>query len=296
MSTNILSILSVSLVIVGFYRLACYLAFDYKASAERPSNPLFAVEPKNSKEGAQKILKILIFMTISLSLLVLIFRFIPSVGEYFFYFITFFALLNLFYFLDKRDIGDTKKATWRILSYIGLSLVITFIWARYRNWLIQDIVNLAVGLLFLVKFRITSLKNCAIISIGIILYDASAVFASGQMIAHAENLSQYPFGMLVVPDGISPSSKPIMFLGVGDIVIPGFIILASYWKYGKTGEIAGILGYLLGGAVTLWVLIGAQFPQPATIYLIPGVWLGLFFASSLRSRKKISPEPEIVQV
>jgi hypothetical protein len=116
-------------------------------------------------------------------------------------------------------------------------------------------------------------------------FDFFAVFYSMQMQKLAQISGNNSGVMIVIPEGISPEAQGVLATGVGDLVFPGLIIMLAYRTYGKLGAAGSISGYLLGMIITLVVLFYSDFPQPATIYLIPMTYAGFGVATLIKKRE-----------
>ena len=289
MKISVVSLL-VGSCIFCYYILACHLAFRYPTALLTPQGPSVEIDSGESRNMWRDVAGIVIIMSMVLTLMVLAFKFIPNAIAGFFYFITVLILTHLLLYLRRIGVGKNPSIpTLRATGfYVLLATVITFVWATKRNWLIQDLVNLSAGLWILVTWKNISLRWCLTISVAIVIYDVTAVFFSGQMIELATAVTEdYPFMMVVIPESLSLSAAPMITIGVGDLVLPGAVILLAHRLYGKRGSWMSIAGYLLGVLVAVLALTIYQFPQPATLYLIPMTLLGLWIAGRL-SRKRLA--------
>lgn len=155
-------------------------------------------------------------------------------------------------------------------------------WALNANWLTIDLAAGLMGVMLLMQFRSVSFRATAIISIAIMIYDAVMVFGTGTMQKAASGFLELPV-LFKIPGSLSLTDKPLMHMGLGDIVLPGVIIMMAMrnsLKH-KNFNLAGsaMAGYVVGFIITTLVMAIFQFPQPATIYLIPCTQFGFIFSA-----------------
>jgi signal peptide peptidase-like protein 3 len=85
------------------------------------------------------------------------------------------------------------------------------------------------------------------------------------------------------PASLALAARPVMMLGLGDIVIPGLAVMIGFRearRHGRAMLAAGPwIGWLVGLAVTVAVMCATGKPQPATLYLVPTTLGGLILAS-----------------
>lgn len=186
-----------------------------------------------------------------------------------------------------------------------------FLWPSwFTTGLCASIV--AVGLLIvisMVRFRDKiglSLWHCAALLVGIVIYDVFAVFFTPMMEDVALTLSgtgsSLPI-MISFPESLNWDAEPRFMLGLGDIVLPGIAVMIGFRearRYGRPALVIGpCLGYVVGMAATTAVMTFTHEPQPATLYLVPGVLAGLVIAARYVGRHReiwslsrdVSPTP-----
>ncbi|MBI3632253.1 MAG: hypothetical protein HY225_02295 [Candidatus Vogelbacteria bacterium] len=178
----------------------------------------------------------------------------------------------------------------KFISKIGsifLSAVLSYGWYVHPNRITIDTMAILMATQFLVTYRNITLKQSFVLSLGIMGYDALMVFGAGLMqkvVAGATIGGKVLIPVLVmIPKTLSIDSDYQFMLGLGDIVIPGFIVICALRlavRYRKSSLVIGAwLGYVAGSIAALSMLFIFKFPQPATIYLIPGAFAGLLAAA-----------------
>ena len=65
--------------------------------------------------------------------------------------------------------------------------------------------------------------------------------------------------------------RDAVYMGLGDMIIPGILITASYMQYGIYGFILTLVGALAGYALLMFLI--ARGPQPGLPYLNGGAVL-----------------------
>jgi presenilin-like A22 family membrane protease len=176
----------------------------------------------------------------------------------------------------------------RIIRLPAMVLVMTtyLFWTTMNSWLLTNLmVVLAIlnGLVFL--RRNWSFARLAVIGVAItLLYDAIQVFYTGamdQLIKPAVHES-LPV-LLVIPRQLNPVSEPAAFIGAGDIIIPGILVVAAAFIGARIGQSRlywwSLAGYAIGLTVTIIMSVAFDATQPALIYLMPGVIGGVCLAA-----------------
>ena len=191
------------------------------------------------------------------------------------------------------ELAGIKKFGWLIgwLLRLLIPFLITYGWNYYPNYLTINLTAFLMTLWFLIQFRNIRLIQLIPFLIGILIYDAVAVFKTEMMQAVAKFAVDRSLPMLfIVPASFSLSSQRFFGLGMGDVIFPGLIIMigirkAKHYKNKLLG-ILPMIGYIIGLLATLAVLFLTRFPQPATIYLFPFTLAGLFLAAWITGVKK----------
>lgn len=166
---------------------------------------------------------------------------------------------------------------------IGASIT-ALVYYTYPNWLTQDIVALLITTAILTSISKITLRQTLILFCTIMIWDVIAVFGTGIMVIAAGALKDLHTPMLTsIPSSVSLAGKPLFNLGLGDIVLPGFLVMVAIreWKKRRMPlfPILTIIGYFCGCALAVFVLFFTGMAQPATIYLMPAVTIGFFAAA-----------------
>ena len=170
-----------------------------------------------------------------------------------------------------------------------------------RHWALNNVLGLAGGLGLLLLVRRTPRKIAQFASIVLIAYDAIHVFWSGLMIRAAPG-AEGTSAVLQIP-AANASLTPLMFLGMGDVLVPGVVVLIGMRLAILNGRprlaVGALIGNVIGHAISTFALVLSDHGQPALIYLLPCTWLGIWIASrgigpltDIRLDPAIEPEQE----
>jgi len=164
---------------------------------------------------------------------------------------------------------------------VVIATLLSYAWYVHPNWVTINSVALCMGLFVLMQLKDITLKQVLTFSIAIMTYDAVAVFGTKMMQEVAASVSaKETLAPIVVfiPRSFAIESDRVFIMGLGDIVIPGAIIMMAINKARQYAapllSVGAITGYVAGALVSFAMLFGFQHPQPATIYLIPGALAG----------------------
>ncbi len=148
-----------------------------------------------------------------------------------------------------------------------------------RHWMVNNLLGLAGGLGFLRLLRHVPIRGVAFFSVVVLGYDALHVFGSGMMNQAAEE-ARYTPSVLYIP---AADLRPLFALGMGDILIPGLVVLAgmrlAQLNDRPSVRTGALVGNIVGQVVMLVALRLFDHPQPALIYLLPCTWLGILIGA-----------------
>ncbi len=191
-------------------------------------------------------------------------------------------------FLIQRVIFDLRLID--IIISI-LTLILILVWLVTKNWVFNNILGFSLIFTVLSIFHVQKLKICAVILGLTFLYDvfwvyiSSMIFTKNVMATVATELNLPIKLEFPVIFGDNPL-RNCMFLGLGDIVIPGLAVkfcrkidlnkkINIYYK-------SSIGLYILGLIMCGVVLILSNYPQPALLYLCPSLIFGISLIGYLR--------------
>jgi presenilin-like A22 family membrane protease len=178
-------------------------------------------------------------------------------------------------------------------GYIGataLAIELTFLLLTYPEWYVVDIagVILAAGVaaIFGISF---GLFPALLLLVGLAIYDAWAVYRTGHMVDLADSVMNLKLPILLVMpkskgysfldqgslvDQIEKGEKrEALFMGLGDLVIPGALVVSSKASLGWMVGISSMIGGLIGFCI-LMVFVLSGRPQAGLPLLNGGAILG----------------------
>jgi len=163
---------------------------------------------------------------------------------------------------------------------LGIGLVVTWLLARdnwHYAWILNDVLAFSICVLMVSSIRIPNLKVATALLTAVLFYDvfwvylSSYIFQKNVMVTVASGID-LPI-KIVVPylrgvDGFS-------MIGLGDMVLPGlFVAFCLRFDRGRNDGndlyfMTCMVGYAIGLALCLLVLITFKAAQPAMLYLSP---------------------------
>jgi presenilin-like A22 family membrane protease len=188
------------------------------------------------------------------------------------------------------------------LSIIATAILIVAL-IKHPEWYIINLCGIIVGVGAIGIFGISlSIFLVILLLIGLSIYDAISVYKTKHMIDLADAVMDLKLPvMLVVPKtrkySILKETKGLkekledkeereaFFMGLGDIVMPGILVVSSFYNIDGNGFLIALsvmLGTLLGFAVLMSVVIKGK-PQAGLPYLCSGAILGYVVSSYLLS-------------
>ncbi|KAF1827932.1 uncharacterized protein K489DRAFT_310948 [Dissoconium aciculare CBS 342.82] len=159
-----------------------------------------------------------------------------------------------------------------------------------KAWYLTNLQGFAVSYGALQLMSPTSFGTGSLILSALFVYDVWAVFFTPLMVTVAKNLDVPIKLVFPRPD----DARSFSMLGLGDIVIPGIMIamalrfdLYLFYLKKQTYFRASLCGYVAGMIATLVAMNVSDHPQPALLYLVPGVLTSLWTASLVRGELKL---------
>ena len=187
-----------------------------------------------------------------------------------------------------------------ILS-IAATAVLILALVKFPEWYIINLCGIVVGVGAIGIFGISlSIFLVIVMLIGLAIYDAISVYKTKHMIDLADAVMDLKLPvMLVVPKTRTYSllretkglkekledkeEREAFFMGLGDIVMPGILVVSSFYNIPDNGLLiafAVMLGTLVGFTILMSVVIKGK-PQAGLPYLCSGAILGYVISSLL---------------
>jgi len=189
----------------------------------------------------------------------------------------FFTMLLVFYLpfflLFWSFLGSTSN--WWLadplatLEGIVISAALTYALAKYPEWYLVDAVGISVAAGVTAILGISfAILPAFVLLIGLAIYDAISVYKTKHMVtlADAAASQRLPI-MIVIPRHRGYSflrqrslkeqidageEREAMFMGLGDVIIPGILVVSSFVSLGnRTATVLGVGGNLVVALVTI---------------------------------------------
>ena len=197
--------------------------------------------------------------------------------------------IKLKHFLPE-SIGGKSPWIFNVSDIFALMGGIAFNVAYFqsKHWTMNNFLGICFCLQGIERFSLGTYKIGAILLVGLFFYDIFWVFGTDVMVTVAKSLDgpiKILFPRSLVPDATTGKLE-MSLLGLGDIVIPGFFLAlllrfdahnanVDYFPtnvhatFPKPYFHSALVGYVLGLATTLYVMIVFEAAQPALLYLVP---------------------------
>jgi len=176
------------------------------------------------------------------------------------------------------------------LISLGLAVLITILMIKYPEWYVINAAGILVTMGIALIFGMTlSLIPIILLLSLFAIYDAIAVYMSKHMVYLANSAIEYNLpAMFVLPakkdysfrtakkklERKGEGERDAYYMGYGDVLIPGILIIAAERSFGITGGIFTLIGALVA-MVLLMVMVNSGKPQPGLPYLNAGALAGL---------------------
>jgi len=197
--------------------------------------------------------------------------------------------IRMKHFLPE-SIGGKSPWVFNVSDIFALMAGIAFNVAYFqtKHWTMNNVLGICFCLQGIERFSLGTYKIGAILLVGLFFYDIFWVFGTDVMVTVAKSLDgpiKILFPRSLIPDAATGKLE-MSLLGLGDIVIPGFFLAlllrfdahnakVDYFptnvhaSFPKPYFHSALVGYVLGLATTLYVMIVFQAAQPALLYLVP---------------------------
>ncbi|KAL9187393.1 hypothetical protein ACHAXT_001496 [Thalassiosira profunda] len=199
-----------------------------------------------------------------------------------------------------------------VFGFLG-SAAFVVAYFQTKHWTMNNVLGICFCLQGIERFSIGTYKIGAILLAGLFFYDIFWVFGSvhvtpggdSVMVEVAKNVEgpiKILFPRSLVPDAESGLLE-MSLLGLGDIVIPGFFLALllrfdahianvpyfptnCHVPFPKPYFHSALVGYVIGLATTLYVMIVWNQAQPALLYLVPACLGSSLLCAAVRGELK----------
>lgn len=188
-----------------------------------------------------------------------------------------YALFPIFYYFSV-PLSD-------VISLV-LSIALTVLLIKNPEWYMMNIVGIlmTVGLALILGMSLGLIPVILFLSI-LAIYDAISVYRTKHMITLADNVIEHNLpALFVIPSTEDYSFKKVKgiedargkggkreayYMGFGDVMIPGIMIIATARSYGILAGVFTLAG-AVAGMIILSIMVNSGKPQPGLPYLNAG--------------------------
>ncbi|EGW30625.1 uncharacterized protein SPAPADRAFT_63453, partial [Spathaspora passalidarum NRRL Y-27907] len=181
-----------------------------------------------------------------------------------------------------------------VASFVVTSVVMGLHYHFPNNWIIGNILGVSFVISTLSQIKLNQFKLVYLLLSGLFFYDIYFVFGTDIMETVATGL-EVPMKLLMPRIG-----SQFSLLGLGDVVVPGFLIslclrfdIYQYYarndvsfhhlnNYAQPYFKASLVSYVLGLLLTFSMLHIFQVGQPALLYIVPCLLIGVTGLSLFR--------------
>ncbi len=187
---------------------------------------------------------------------------------------------------------------WPLILSVVLALILTITLFKYPEWYVIDACGIIVGAGAIAIFGISlDISLVLILLIILAIYDAISVYKTKHMIDLADTVMDLKLPVLLVVPKIRKYSllketkslkeklkddeeRDAFFMGLGDIVMPGILVAATYHNISDGFPIAiGVILGTLAGFMLLMTFVIKGKPQAGLPCLCGGAILGYLISS-----------------
>lgn len=281
--------------IIVVYLLSGWIAYSpfmrpRRAAALAP----FTEEHKTWKDYARLAVKTLIGFTVVLGLMVGVTLLHINLLKYLLPFAFWISIVGLF-----GAILNPTGNPWQLLWAIVGGTITSAAAIHWPNWILINALSVIAALSGMISWRFVRMKSLLALSIGFFLYDFIHVFGTGLMEMLAARVESTPM-TLSIPATLATEAPPLFTIGLGDLVVPGFLVMLSFrvalHHRSIVLPVATILGVLAGNILTLIACLMMNRGQPAMIYILPCGWLAYGLVTwTNKYHDPDLPEDEVLQ-
>ncbi|HEC82392.1 MAG TPA: hypothetical protein ENI53_00720 [Thermoplasmatales archaeon] len=230
-------------------------------------------EAFENPENPMNIVQIFVIIMVFTLFILIIAKYKEEMVKYIILFSFFLASLSIFqaffYFISS---------SLSFLFSLIVSITMFVLLIKHPEWYVIDFFGVfltgGISAIFAISL---SIEMIIIFLIILAIYDAIAVYKTRHMVKLAETIADSNLPLLmIVPKKASYSyikskigkDKDAIYVGLGDLIIPGILITASYLQEGIAGFIFTLTGALAGYFLLMKLI--SKGPQPGLPYLNGG--------------------------
>ncbi|CAI5760697.1 unnamed protein product [Candida verbasci] len=185
---------------------------------------------------------------------------------------------------------------------LGLTYYNFYYNSNGKNWIISNLLSFSYIITSFKQIKVPQFKISVLLLSLLFFYDVYFVFGSKIMLTVAQGI-EIPIKLMI--PRIGSTDNQFSILGLGDIILPGTLVSLclrfdqyNFYKnhkdlafhhvrrFSKPYFIVSLLSYAIGLAITWGVLLVFKHGQPALLYLVPSLIIGVFGTALNRGELK----------
>lgn len=172
---------------------------------------------------------------------------------------------------------------------LGIGLFFLLIWVYTHNWLVNNIISIAISIVFIRIFKFTSFKFILVIYILAIAYECVWISYHSAFSGENSKLTNISSGLpvkILCPELSSSPFKACNSLPIADIILPGILLTYSRkydeMNYGSMFFNVGVISLGVGLAINIIVYYTISLPTPSFFYTGPIMLIATLFIAYKR--------------
>ncbi|ODQ64624.1 hypothetical protein NADFUDRAFT_83559 [Nadsonia fulvescens var. elongata DSM 6958] len=169
------------------------------------------------------------------------------------------------------------------------AIVLSYLYWKTDHWVFGNILGTSVAVTGIRMLKLDTFRTAFIMLAGLFFYDIFFVFGTDVMITVATKIDA-PIKLSVPRINVTDPAKSMAMLGLGDIVVPAFFLslclrFDSFMFYKNNQDLPyslarkfpkpyfnfGMLAYIFGLGLTIFIMHTFKAAQPALLYLCPAI-------------------------
>jgi len=241
----------------------------------------------------------IVYLFVIIAAMTLVILLLAKFRKYFVKILILFAVGYTAFYVFLPLLGLIIGWWWPLIIAIALAIVLVTVLYKYPEWYIIDLSGIIIGAGAIAIFGISlGIFYILLFLIGLAIYDAISVYKTKHMIDLADTVMDLKLPVLLVVPKIwnysliketkrlkeqleSDEQRDAFFMGLGDVVMPGILVIAVYQATGCIRAAGGVmLGTLIGFAFLMFFVVKGK-PQAGLPLLCGGAIAGYLIGSYL---------------
>ena len=166
---------------------------------------------------------------------------------------------------------------------LAVALLIGAGWYLFPSWVTYDLFAVVAAYVVLPQLKVSKMRIVIVVLVGIMLYDIWGVFGTGLIPKVATGFGFIPPAVILVPQNpFEWGSKFVHLIGLGDVVVGGFVVV-SVARYKLHWHAIG--GYAIGLFLAFLLAETLDTAIPATITIAPVTLIAVTIGAIIKRTK-----------